>query len=113
MSKTRRSFTPEFKLQVVREVEAGSTVAQVARLQALHPNLVTHWCMQYRNNPHAAFVHSSAGQKRQEQRIAKLKQMVGKLTMENQFLKKSWSAQRCRSKSGSHLHMIMRSQSHS
>lgn len=88
MSKTRRSFTPEFKLQVVREVEAGSTVAQVARLHVLHPNLVTQWCTKYRNSPQGAFLHNSATNKREEQRIAELEQMVGKLTMENQFLKK-------------------------
>lgn len=88
MSKTRRSFSPDFKLQVVREVEAGSTVAQVARLHALHPNLVTHWCTKYRNNPQSAFLQTSAVQKREEQRICELEQMVGKLTMENQFLKK-------------------------
>ncbi|MBW4696928.1 MAG: transposase [Aphanocapsa lilacina HA4352-LM1] len=100
MSKARRSFSPEFKLQVVREVEAGSTVAQVARLHELHPNLVTHGCTQYRNNPQSAFVRDRADQKRQEQRVAELEQMVGKLTMESQFLKgrcpndpkKSWSA---------------------
>ncbi len=30
MSRVRRFFNPEFKLQVVREVEAGATAAQVA-----------------------------------------------------------------------------------
>ncbi|MBC7882560.1 MAG: transposase [Anaerolineae bacterium] len=40
MSRTLRFFSPEFKLQVVREVEAGATAAQVARLHQLHPNLL-------------------------------------------------------------------------
>jgi transposase-like protein len=40
MSRVRRFFSPEFKLQVVREVEAGATAAQVARLHQLHPNLL-------------------------------------------------------------------------
>jgi len=47
MSRTGRSFSSEFKLQVVREVEAGSTVAQIARLHQLHPNLVIYWCMEH------------------------------------------------------------------
>lgn len=87
MSKSRRSFTTEFKLQVVREVEAGTTVACVARLHQLHPNLISHWCTQYRTNPKTAFRQSARGQQQEAQRVAELEQMVGKLTMENQFLK--------------------------
>lgn len=88
MSRTRRFFNPEFKLQVVREVEAGATAAQVARLHQLHPNLIAQWCTQYRKNPQWAFQKASLTQKRDDQRVAELEQMVGKLTMENQFLKK-------------------------
>jgi transposase len=88
MSRTRRFFSPEFKLQVVREVEAGATTAQVARLHQLHPNLLAQWCTQYRHNPQRAFQKENSTQKRDDQRVAELEQMIGKLTMENQFLKK-------------------------
>jgi transposase len=88
MSRTRRFFSPEFKLQVVREVEAGATAAQIARLHQLHPNLIAQWCSQYRSNPKQAFQKGNSTQKHDDQRVAELEQMIGKLTMENQFLKK-------------------------
>ena len=37
-NKTRRQFSREFKLQVIREIEAGKTVAQAAREHQLRPN---------------------------------------------------------------------------
>jgi transposase-like protein len=40
MALKRRLFTKEFKLQVVREVQAGKTVAQAAREHQLHPNTI-------------------------------------------------------------------------
>lgn len=46
---TRRFFSLKFKLQVVREVEAGATAAQVARLHQLHPNLLAQWCQALEN----------------------------------------------------------------
>jgi transposase len=39
----RRRFTREFKLQVLREIEAGKSIAQAAREHELHPNLITRW----------------------------------------------------------------------
>lgn len=41
MTLKRRQFTKEFKLQVLREIEAGATLAQTARAHQLHPNLLT------------------------------------------------------------------------
>ena len=40
MALKRRRFTGEFKLQVVREVEAGKALAQAAREYQLHPSLI-------------------------------------------------------------------------
>jgi len=43
MALKRRRFTREFKLQVLREIEAGKSIAQAAREHELHPNLITGW----------------------------------------------------------------------
>jgi len=86
MSKVRRQFTREFKLQVLREVEAGKAIAQVAREYQLHPTLMGKWQRRHRADPQRAFTNSTALQ--DEARIAELERMVGKLTMENAFLKK-------------------------
>ena len=43
MSLKRRIFTKDFKQQVLREVQAGKSIAQAAREHALHPNLIGKW----------------------------------------------------------------------
>jgi transposase len=86
--KHRRQFTPEFKLQVLAEVAAGKSVAQAAREHQLHPTLIGRWQIQHRHYAGRAF----AGNGRtytDEARIAELERMVGRLTMENDLLKKA------------------------
>lgn len=41
--KQRRKFTRDFKLQVIREIEAGKSIAQAAREHQLHPTLIGRW----------------------------------------------------------------------
>ena len=43
MALKRRRFTREFKLQVLREIETGKTIAQAAREHEIHPTLITRW----------------------------------------------------------------------
>ena len=43
MSIKRRQFTREFKIQIIREVEAGKAIAQAAREHQLHPTLIGKW----------------------------------------------------------------------
>ena len=43
MSLSRRRFSKEFKLQVIREVEAGKSLAQAAREHEIHVNLIAKW----------------------------------------------------------------------
>jgi transposase len=51
----RRRFTREFKLQVVREVEAGKTPAQAAREYHVHPALLVRWRKAHRQYAERAF----------------------------------------------------------
>ena len=44
----RRTFTREFKLKVIREVEAGKSQAQVAREYQLTENTISKWRRQHR-----------------------------------------------------------------
>ena len=41
--RNRRQFTKEFKVRVIREVEAGKPLAQVARENEIHPNCIAKW----------------------------------------------------------------------
>lgn len=91
MSKVRRTFNRELKIRVIREIEAGTPAAQVARHSQVHPNVVSKWGRQYRANPETAFCGGSSGSPEDltgALRLAELERMVGRLTMENAFLKK-------------------------
>lgn len=87
MAVRRRTFSRDFKLAVVREVEAGKTQAQVARENQLKQNMLSRWCREHRRYKDKAF--SGQGQSHtDEARVAALERMVGRLTMENDLLKK-------------------------
>lgn len=51
----RREFTKDFKLKVLAELEAGSSLAQLARKHQLHPNTISEWRKQYRKHKDRAF----------------------------------------------------------
>jgi transposase len=90
MSQKKRQFTREFKLQVVRQVEAGKSIAQAAREHQVHPILIGKWRSQnsqYGERPFAG----NGNIYKDEARIAELERMIGHLTMENALLKKALS----------------------
>ena len=92
MSSTRKRFTKELKLKVVQAYESGVSVASLTREHEVHANLVYKWAREYRKNPSHAFGDRGAADKStaaSEKRIAELEQMVGRLTMELDFLKKT------------------------
>lgn len=90
MALKRRRFTREFKLQVLREIEAGKSIAQAAREHELHPNLITRWRSLHAEYAQQAFA-GNGNHYKQEARIAELERLVGRLTLENDFLKKALS----------------------
>jgi transposase len=90
MTLKRRSFTKEFKLQVIREVEAGKSLAQAAREHQLHPNTILKWRKLHQQYAERAFAGNGQTYT-DEARLAELERMVGRLTMENDLLKKALS----------------------
>ncbi len=87
MTIKRRQFTKEFKLQVLREIEAGASLAQTARMHQLHPNLITKWRQQYARYADRAFAGNGHAYT-DEAKVAELERLIGQLTIENAFLKK-------------------------
>ena len=87
MAVKRRVFSRDFKLQVVREVEAGKSQAQIAREHRISQNLISRWCRHHRRYKERAFAGKGHAYT-DEARVASLERMVGRLTMENDFLKK-------------------------
>jgi len=87
MSKVRRQFNKEFKLQVIRELAAGKSLAQAAREHQVHPNVLRQWRQQQQRYGDQAF--AGHGQRyTQEAKVAELERLIGQLTVENAFLKK-------------------------
>ena len=83
----RRTYTREFKLKVLGEIEAGKSQAQAAREYQLTETAIYKWRQQLNRYQDKAF----AGQGKpytDEARLNELERMVGRLTMENDFLKK-------------------------
>ena len=80
----RRKFTKEFKLEAVRRLESGVSMAEVARGLEVSPNVLHRWQREFRKAPGNAF----PGQGRQrwsEGKIAELERKVGQQAMEIDF----------------------------
>ena len=88
MAVRRRVFSRDFKLQVIRELEAGKTQAQVSREHQINQHLLSRWYRQHRQQKEHAFPGKGWAADTEAARIAELERMVGRLTMENALLKK-------------------------
>jgi transposase len=87
MSK-HRSFTPEFKAQVVLEVLTGSkSAAEVCREHQLKETVFYRWKEEFLNQASKTF-ESDDQQLKNERRIAELEQLVGRLTLKLEIAKK-------------------------
>ena len=88
MALKRRQFTRDFKLQILREIEAGKSLAQTSRRYQLHPTLINKWQKQRLQYAEHAFAGNGHIYK-DEAHTAELERLVGQLTMENALLKKA------------------------
>ncbi len=80
-------FTKEFKQQILREVQAGKSIAQSAREHELHPNLIGKWQKLHEQYAQDAF-QGNGHAYTQEAKIAELERLIGQQTVEINFLKK-------------------------
>lgn len=84
--RNQRTFSVEFKRQLVEELLSGdSSAAQVCRRHAIGKGLLYHWKEQYARGK---FNNEPTAEAALKDRIEKLERLVGKLTLENEFLKK-------------------------
>ena len=86
MGLVRRTFTREFKMAAIREIESGKTVGMVARRLEVSRHVLYRWYREYRKQPGKAF--PGPGKVIAASREAELERKIGQLTMENDFLKK-------------------------
>jgi transposase-like protein len=86
MGLSRRQFTKEFKLAAVRRLQAGVSLAEVARGLEVNPNVLQRWRREFRQAPGNAFPGN--GQRRwSEGRVAELERKIGQQVVEIDFLK--------------------------
>ena len=88
MSK-RRTFTPEFKAQVVLEELIGvKDKAEICREYRLRPQVFSRWREELLERAPEIFA-TKPGRGDEQERIADLERMVGQLTMELEAAKKA------------------------
>jgi len=84
--RNQRRFSIEFKSQVVHDLLSGeSSPAQLCRRYNISSSLLYHWKKQYSRGK---FNNEPTEEAALKDRVEKLERLVGKLTLENEFLKK-------------------------
>ena len=84
--RNQRTFSQEFKRQVVEELLSGEIhAAQLCRRHSISSSLLYHWKKQYSRGK---FNNEPIAEAALKDRIEKLERLVGRLTLENEFLKK-------------------------
>ena len=87
MSLKRRIYTKEFKQQVLRELDAGMPLAQVAREHTVSAKLLQRWHEEFAEYGEDAFAGNGRSYKDQA-RIAELERCVGRQTLEVLYLQR-------------------------
>ena len=86
----RRTFTPEFKAEVVLEALRGEcSPAELCRRHNLSEDQLSKWKHQFLENAASLFESSDKSSKETTERIAELEQHVGRLTVALDIQKKA------------------------
>ena len=89
MGKRRRIFTPDFKFQIVLELLTGEKrAAQLCRERQISETSLSRWRQQFLE-PGARVFEDGSGAPAEQERIAELERMIGRLTMELAAAKKA------------------------
>jgi transposase len=92
MTKSRKQYTAQFKLQVVMQTfQKDTSIEKVAIRHGLAISLLNKWRTQFKQNAHLAFQTSITKKKIPKEDPKQLTQIIGDLTVENQILKKALS----------------------
>ena len=84
-----RTFTPEFKAQIVLEELTGiKDKANICREYRLRPQVFSRWREEFLERAPEIFA-TEPGRGDEQERIAELERMVGRLTMELEAAKKA------------------------
>jgi transposase len=84
---TQHRYSIEFKRHVVQEYQAGETLHGLAKRHGISRNLVRIWAAKAEAGEFDDDLAAASILQEYEARIAALERLVGKLTLENEFLK--------------------------
>jgi len=90
--RTRRRYSPEFKMETLRLVASGRKQSEVARELGINESLIREWRKQAQIReglPPEEVFPGNGKQTRQDEEIRRLKHEVEQLRMERDFLKKA------------------------
>jgi transposase-like protein len=85
MASLRRKFPRAFKMSVLRRLEAGDSVSEVARLYQIDTNVLRRWRRDYESAPESAF--PGPGRRPGESDIAELRRQIERHSREIDHLK--------------------------
>lgn len=87
--KKRKNHLPSFKAKVALEaIKEEKTIAELAQIYEIHPNLITKWKKKAMENISGIFAGDVKSQENQEKaEAAQLYKKIGELQMQVDFLK--------------------------
>ena len=86
--KKRNERSPEFKKKIVLlAIKEDLTINEIAKKFSVHPVMIRKWKKEFLDNAQVVFEKKSF-RSGFEQKEATLHEQIGKLTVENEFLKK-------------------------
>jgi transposase-like protein len=97
----KRKYSKEQKEEIVQKALSGKSILALGKENNLSPGLINRWKRQYLDGELSG--NNNQEIKKLETQVAKLEQMIGKLTMENYILKKEKEYLLQRKKEGSSI----------
>ena len=88
MAHQRRRFTRDFKLRILMQLQAGKTVAQLAREYEVSPNQIYQWQKRQAEYGELAFA-GNGNVYTMEGKLAEMERKIGQQTMEIDWLRKA------------------------
>lgn len=86
MSRQRRAFTADFKLQMVKLFENGKSRADIAREYDITPSALDRWI---KNHQETGSFKAEDNRSQEENELLELRKEVQRLRMENDILKQA------------------------
>lgn len=89
MTKVRKKYTPEFKLEMIKLVEEGQKIGTVATQYEIGESSLKAWLKRYRAEQQGKPLDKGNALTEEQQEIQRLKKEVAQLKLERDILKKA------------------------